>query len=75
MLAAMTHPLTKAMAKASLSQAELARLSGVPQSTISRVLRQADGRRSTFTPEAAKKLLPVVRLLGVRMVDLVVPQE
>jgi transcriptional regulator with XRE-family HTH domain len=67
------HPIAKAMKKSGLSQAELARLTGVPQSTISRVLRGADGRRKVFTPEQANRLLPVVKLLGIKREQLLVP--
>jgi transcriptional regulator with XRE-family HTH domain len=68
----MAHPLSVKLDNAGITQAELARRSGVPQSTISRVLRGADGRRTVFTPEAAKKIAAVVR---VRMADLLIPQE
>lgn len=61
------------MERAGMSQAELARRTGVQQATISRVLRGADGRRRSFTPEQAKRLWPVVKRMGVRREHLLLP--
>jgi transcriptional regulator with XRE-family HTH domain len=58
-----------------VSQASVARLTGVQQSTLSRVFRGADGRRLYFTPEQAKRLRPIAKALGVRMTALVLPRD
>jgi transcriptional regulator with XRE-family HTH domain len=67
------HPVAAAARRRGVSQAKLARLTGVDQSTISRVFRGADGRRRCFSPEAAQALWPVVKGWGVSKESLVLP--
>jgi len=65
-----THPLAQALREQGVSQRKLARMAGVQQGDISRVL---SGYHPRFAAGTAVKLYPIVKSWAVTMEHLIMP--